>query len=383
VEECVARGLAALAELKHGSELIVVDNGSDDGSADLALAAGARVVREPRRGYGSAYLAGFAAAQGEYIVMLDADLTYDFADIPRFVAQLEAGADFVMGNRRGRVRPGAMPWLHQHVGNPLMTRALNTLFRTGLGDAWCGMRGFRRDALPRLDLRTTGMEFALEMVIRASKVGLETREIPIELHPRGGESKLARYRDGWRGLRFMLLHSPTHLFAVPGVLAAITGAIVMLAALMGLPGPESRMHALIGGSLLTVFATQVLGLGLCARAYGSYFLEDREGRFDRLRSRLRLEHGLAAGGATAFVGLILGVAIVARWADQGLSGLFDERMAIVAATLMLVGMQVVFTSFLVSILGLRRRARPGPALTYGLSVAHAASSEAQSAEASP
>jgi glycosyltransferase involved in cell wall biosynthesis len=196
-------------------EVVVADNNSDDGSPELAAAAGARVVHETRRGYGSAYLAGFAAARGEYIVMGDADLTYDFGEIPRFVALLDDGAQLVMGDRMDNIHPGAMPWLHRYVGNPILTGILNLFFRTGVSDAHCGMRGFRRDILPILDLRTTGMEFASEMVIRASKEKLDIREFPIEYHPRGGESKLSSFRDGWRHLRFLLVHSPTHLFVIP------------------------------------------------------------------------------------------------------------------------------------------------------------------------
>src|SRR6185312_14080694 len=211
-------------------EVIVADNGSDDRSAELAREAGALVVHEPRRGYGSAYLAGFAAARGEYIVMADADLTYDFADIPRFVEQLEAGAQLVMGDRMDNIHPGAMPWLHRYVGNPILTGVLNLFFRTGVSDAHCGMRGFRRDILPVLDLRTTGMEFASEMVIRASKEKLRIAEFPIEYHPRGGESKLSSFRDGWRHLRFLLVHSPNHLFILPGALSAGLGALVLLVA---------------------------------------------------------------------------------------------------------------------------------------------------------
>ena len=196
--------------------MLVVDNDSEDRSAELAEAAGARVILERRRGYGSAYLAGFAAHGASYIVMADADLTYDFGEIPRFVAELEGGAELVMGDRMDNIKPGAMPWLHRYIGNPILTGILNLFFRTGVGDAHCGMRALRRDVLPRLDLRTIGMEFASEMVIRASKENLGSSEVPIEYHPRGGESKLSTFRDGWRHLRFLLVHSPTHLFIIPG-----------------------------------------------------------------------------------------------------------------------------------------------------------------------
>jgi glycosyltransferase involved in cell wall biosynthesis len=373
VEECITRSFAALTEIGQPGEVILVDNGSDDGSGAIAQAAGAKVVSEPRRGYGSAYLAGFAAAQGDYIVMLDADLTYDFGDIPRFVEELDRGADLVMGNRRGGIRPGAMPWVHRRLGNPVMSAVLNAFFRTGVGDVWCGMRGFRRNILPLLELRATGMEFALEMVIRASKEDIDVREIPIELHPRGGVSKLARYRDGWRGLRFMLVHSPLYLFTVPAVAAVMLGVLLTALALLKVAflGEQAQLHSMILGALLVVFGAQIGGLGLLARAYASYFMGERHGRFDRLRARVGLEHGLVLGAAVAASGLVLALALVIRSIDRGLSGLLDERVSIVAATLFIVGMQVVFTSFMISILGLRRRAVREPrAVASGRAVAH-------------
>src|SRR5271170_7727937 len=269
IEVCVTAALGALRDGAIDGEVLVVDNASEDDSAALAAAAGARVVSEPRRGYGSAYLAGFAAARGEYIVMADADLTYDFNEIPHFVSELDGGPELVMGDRMGNIQPGAMPWLHRYVGNPVLTGLLNLLFRTGVNDAHCGMRALRRDVLPRLDLRTTGMEFASEMVIRAAKENLKIAEFPIEYHPRGGESKLSSFRDGWRHLRFLLVHSPTYLFILPGAVLAALGALISLTVLahINLFGRSWDIHALIGGALLTIIGTQVLGLGLCAHAY--------------------------------------------------------------------------------------------------------------------
>jgi glycosyltransferase involved in cell wall biosynthesis len=186
IEQCVRRSQAALDESGIAGEVIVADNASEDGSAELAAAAGARVVHEPRRGYGSAYLAGFGAARGAYVVMLDADMTYPFHDIPRFVEELRGGAQLVMGDRMDNIQPGAMHWMHRYIGNPLLSGTLNLFFRTGVRDAHCGMRGFRRDVLPLLDLRATGMEFASEMVIRASKQQLEIREFPIRASATAG-----------------------------------------------------------------------------------------------------------------------------------------------------------------------------------------------------
>jgi glycosyltransferase involved in cell wall biosynthesis len=357
IERCIERALAAFDGQDWLGEVIVADNGSEDGSPELARAAGALVVHEPRRGYGSAYLAGFAAAQGDYIVMADADLTYDFADIPRFVERLDGGAELVMGNRMKGIQPGAMPWLHRYIGNPVLTGILNLFFRTGVRDAHCGMRAVRRETLPRLDLRTTGMEFASEMVIRAGKERLAIEEIGIHYHPRAGESKLSSFRDGWRHLRFLLVHSPTWLFIVPGAVLAFLGVLVALTVLARIDvfGRAWDLHSMVAGALLMIVGSQVLGLGLCAHAYATYFMGQQDPWFDRMRARFRLEHGLLLGGTILGAGVAVAAAIAVIWIDRGFGQLSEERMAILAATLIIVGIQVFFSSFLLSILGLRRR----------------------------
>jgi hypothetical protein len=356
IAACVAAARAALAHQGHEGEVLVVDNGSTDGSAELAEAAGARVVTEPRRGYGSAYLAGFAAARGDYIVMADADLTYDFGDIPRFVAELDDGAELVMGDRMDNIQPGAMPWLHRYVGNPILTGVLNLLFRTGVKDAHCGMRAVRKELLPALDLRTTGMEFASEMVIRASRAGLRISQVPIEYRPRSGVSKLSSFRDGWRHLRFLLVHSPTHLFVAPGAAMTLLGTVIMALVMLHLSvfGRVWDVHTMIAGSMVMIVGIQVLALGLCARAYGTHVLGERDSWFDRMRHRVRLEHGLLLGGAVTLAGLAAGVAILIVWANRGFGSLSEQRLAVLAAALVIVGIQVFFTSFLLSIIGLRR-----------------------------
>jgi glycosyltransferase involved in cell wall biosynthesis len=357
IERCVTAALEALRGMGVPSEVVVADNGSEDDSARIAEHAGARVIVERRRGYGSAYLAGFAASTGRYIVMADADLTYDFSEIPRFVAALEEGAEMVIGDRMDNIKPGAMPWLHRYVGNPILTGLLNLLFRTGVKDAHCGMRAVRREVLGRLDLRTTGMEFASEMVIRASKEKLRIAEFAIEYHPRGGESKLSSFRDGWRHLRFLLVHSPNHLFIVPGAVLAGLGTfiVVFIGAGLDVFGRAWGLHALIGGALLMIVGTQVLALGLCAHAYGTYFMGERDPWFDRMRARFRLEHGLLLGGVFVLIGVVIGAVIVGTWVSHGFGSLADEKLAVIAASLVIVGIQIFFSSFLLSILGLRRR----------------------------
>jgi glycosyltransferase involved in cell wall biosynthesis len=357
IEQCVVTALGAMAGAGIAGEVIVADNGSVDGSAAIAELAGARVVHEPVRGYGSAYLAGFAAARGAYIVMADADLTYDFNEIPRFLATLEAGADMIIGDRMQNIQPGAMPWHHRYIGNPLLSRLLNLLFHTGVNDAHCGMRAFRREHLECLDLRTSGMEFASEMVVRAAKAGLDIYQLPIEYRPRGGESKLSSLRDGWRHLRYLVLHSPKHLFIIPGTVMAVIGGLisVMVLAHLDVLGRRWEVHTLIGGSLLLIVGAQVVTLGLCARAYGIYFMGEHDPWFERMGRRYRLEHGLTLGGTIASVGLVIIVAIVLEWVRRGFGSLSQERLALLAATLLVLGIQVIFASFLLSILGLRRK----------------------------
>jgi glycosyltransferase involved in cell wall biosynthesis len=354
---CVEKAWRMLEANAIAGEVIVVDNGSRDDSAELARAAGARVLLERRRGYGSAYMAGFAAARGEYILMADGDLTYDFDDAPRFVAELDGGAEVVIGNRMNNIHPGAMSWHHRYIGNPVLSGFLNLLFRTGVDDAHCGMRAFRRDSLARLDLRTTGMEFASEMVIRSAKAGLRVTQLEIDYYPRGGASKLSSFKDGWRHVRFLLVHSPNYLFIFPGMVMAALGALVELVVIARLPvfGRAWDIHALIGGGLLAIVGTQVVCLGVCARTYAAYFMGERDRLFSVVRARYRLEHGLLLGGATGLAGAALCGWILIDWLSRGLGALGDDKLAVLGATLVIIGVQIFFTSFLLSILGLRRR----------------------------
>jgi glycosyltransferase involved in cell wall biosynthesis len=356
ISECVTSARAILAESGLDGEVIVVDNGSTDESGGLARAAGALVVDEPRRGYGSAYLAGLAAARGDYIVMIDADLTYDFREIPRFVQALQEGAQLVVGNRMSSIAPGAMPFLSR-LGNPILSGFLNVLHRTNIRDVHCGMRALRRDVLPALNLRTVGMEFASEMVIRATRERLDVRELPIELHPRLGTSKLSPFRDGWRHIRVILVYNPTFLFLLPGAVMLLAGSLITLLVFVHVPvfGRNLYTHSLIVGCLLVLLGVQAIGLGLSARAFGVYFISERDELFQKLRSRLRLEHGLALAALVGAVGLALIGIVIGRWASTGFGTLREERLAILAATVVSVAAQIFFTSFLVSIIGLRRR----------------------------
>jgi glycosyltransferase involved in cell wall biosynthesis len=359
IEIVVRRAVETMEAAGIDGEVVVADNGSTDGSAELARGAGARVVSETRRGYGSAYLAGFGASRGTYVLMGDADDSYDFAEIPRFLEPLRDGADMVIGNRMADIRPGAMPALHRYVGNPLLTGMLNLFFGAGVSDAHCGMRAFRRELLPRLDLRTTGMEFASEWVIRASKLGLDVREIPISYHPRKGESKLSSFSDGWRHLRFLLIHSPTWLFLLPGALLALAGTLGTIVVLteVELFGREWQFHALIASVASLIVGAQILQIGIFARAFALYYLGEHDSLIDFARRHLRLEHGIIGGAMLLVVGFVIAAIVFITWLDRGLGVLSEERLALVGLTLMVLGLQAIFGAFFLSVLGLGRRVR--------------------------
>jgi len=362
METCVTKATQTLRALGMRGEVIVVDNGSSDGSAEIAARCGARVVHEERRGYGSALMRGAEEARAPFIIMADADDSYDLTDLERFVRGLEAGNDMVMGTRiRGTIVPGAMPWLHRWVGNPFLTGLLNLLFGAGVSDAHCGMRAFTKDAYRRMQLRTTGMEFASEMIIKAALGKLRIAEIPITLRPDGRSRPphLRSFRDGWRHLRFMLLFSPTYLFVLPGLLCMAIGLIPLIA-LGGGPrrvlGVNFDLHYMVVGSLLTVLGFQILTTGLFAKAYSHaarLYAPDRT-----LRAVLRyfnLERGLVVGGLVFVAGFALDTAILIRWLASGRETLDAVRPALQASTLMIVGAQTVFSSFFLSMLAVPRR----------------------------
>ena len=358
---CVEKAWRALRSMGVSGEVIVVDNGSTDGSPEIAARAGARVVHESRRGYGSAYLRGFAEARGRYIVMGDADDTYDFLQIPAFVAPLrDEGYDMVMGSRlKGNILPGAMPWSHRWIGNPILSGMLRLLFRTSVSDSHCGMRAFTREACQRMRLHTTGMELASEMVVNALREKLKIQEIPITYHPRIGESKLSGFRDAWRHVRFMLLFSPSYLFQLPGLLLMLVGA-ALVAALAGGPreifGRTWDYHALLFGALSLILGYNLILFDVFAKTFsmGADFARPGQwlGRLTRLFS---LERGLLLGGLLFLAGLGLEAKIVADWLRTGGGELMAVRGIVIGMTALVMGAQTVFASFLVSLLLIPRR----------------------------
>jgi glycosyltransferase involved in cell wall biosynthesis len=343
----------------RSGEVIVVDNGSTDASAEIAAAHGATVVYEPRRGYGRAYLTGIAHARGDYVVMADADGTYPVNELAPFVDALESGSDLVLGSRfEGRIHEGAMPWSHRWIGNPILTGLLNRLFGIRVSDAHCGMRALRRSALPVLDLHSTGMEFASEMVFKAFRRELAVGEIPIDYFPRTGESKLSRFADAWRHVRFMLLYSPSWLFFVPGLvllLLGIAGVLLLASGPVDVFGRTWQIHTMLAFVALTLMGAQVVQLGIFARTYALTHFGEHDRLLERLRRRVHLEHGVLLGLALALAGAGVLLAVFVRWARGGFGALGDEYPTALGVTLVGLGVQTIFGSFFIGLLTMRSR----------------------------
>jgi glycosyltransferase involved in cell wall biosynthesis len=359
---CIEKARKAFATSGIKGEVIVADNGSTDGSREIAQDAGARVIRVSDRGYGNALRAGIAAARGCFIIMGDADDSYDFSCVPQFVTKWREGYDVVMGNRfRGGIKPGAMPWSHQYIGNPGLTAVMNLFFKTGIGDCLCGLRGFTREIHDRVDVRTSGMEWGPEFVIKAAKTGARMTEIPIVLWPdkRGRAPHLKTFSDGWRNLRFMLLFAPNWLFLLPGsVLMAAGLAIVFWL----LPGPRhltSRIivdiHSMIFGVIFTLLGAQIICIGFFAKVFSYAERFDRNPiSLKRLLSRIKLEHGLLLGALLALVGFVGDAWVFADWARSDFGPLNQVRAVLFWSLWFFLGVQLIFSSFFLSMLGISR-----------------------------
>ena len=359
---CVDKAVRAFRKRGLSGEVVVADNGSTDGSIHVAEEHGARVVHVEERGYGAALRAGIAAARGPFIIMGDADDSYDFSDVPRFVEKLREGYDVVMGNRfRGGIQPGAMPRLHKYFGNPGLTALLNVLFHVGIGDSYCGMRGFTRALYDRLDVRSSGMEFALEMIIKSAQIGARITEIPIVLWPdkRGRPPHLRSFRDGWRSLRFMLLYAPNWLFLLPGASLIVMGVGLVLWLLPG-PRPISPrvtldLHTMIFGVIFTLLGAQILSIGAFAKVFSYAERFDRHSfSLRRVLKRITLEFGLLLGG-TLFLAGFAGCAWVTwQWAASGFGELHEVRQVLFWSMWLFLGLQIIFASFFLSMLGISR-----------------------------
>ena len=365
---CIGKALRAMAEHGIDGEVVVADNGSTDDSQDIASKLGARVVCVAAKGYGNALMGGIAAARGRYVIMGDADDSYDFLEIPRFVERLREGYDLVQGCRLpsggGRVMPGAMPALHRWWGNPMFSFLVRRWFKAPIHDVYCGLRGFSRELYDRLNLRCTGMEFATEMVIKSSLFRERIAELPITLYPDGRKTRaphLKTFRDGWRTLRFFLMYSPRWLFLVPGVLLILLGLVGYALALPGVTlwGATLDAHTLLFASLFLMTGYQALQFALFAKTFAiTEGLLPRDARLDAFFRLVNLERGLILGvGAMLGGGVLLAVA-VRQWQLAGFGDLDyarTMRLVIPGVTLAALGFQTVLSGFFVSILGMSRR----------------------------
>ena len=365
LSSCIRKALSYLRRSGISGEIVVGDNGSTDGSQEIAASLGARVIHVPIRGYGAALYGAITAAQGRYCIMGDSDDSYDFENLDAFVEKLREGYDMVMGNRfQGGIRPGAMPWKNRYIGNPILSTIGKILYNAGVGDFHCGLRGLSKSAFQQMDLRTTGMEFASEMVIKARLKGLKMTEVPTDLRPDGRSRPphLLPYRDGWRHLRFMLLHSPRWLFLYPGtllILLGLAGCVWLLPGPRFIDGIRLDVH-----TLLYAFVSVLLGFQLVAFAVFTKVFAISEGllpedpRLNRVFRYITLETGLAAGGLLMVLGIGGSIFAVSGWAKESFGALDAGHMlrivmpSVFALTL---GVQTICSSFFLSILGLRHR----------------------------
>jgi glycosyltransferase involved in cell wall biosynthesis len=362
---CITKAQESMRRLGIKGEVVIADNGSTDGSQEIAMNLGARVVPVRARGYGSALRGGIAAARGEYIIMGDADESYDFSALEVFVTKLRAGNDLVMGNRfQGGIKPGAMPPLHRFLGNPVLSWIGKLFFACPVGDFHCGLRGFRRDAIGKLELQTSGMEFASEMVVKATLFNLKIAEVPTVLSPDGRDRPphLRTWRDGWRHLRFLLLYSPRWLFFYPGALLFVLGA---LSSAWLIPGPRTihgvtfDIHTLLFAAMATLIGYESIVFAVFTKTFAitEHLLPD-DPRLTRLYKHVTLEVGLFVGALLIIAGAGLWIYGLGAWQSQHFGALNPEktfRIVIPGFLCLTLGIQTVLSSFFMSVLGLVRK----------------------------
>jgi glycosyltransferase involved in cell wall biosynthesis len=358
---CIHKAVAALREAGIVGEVLVADNGSTDGSIEIAQQHGARVVHAAVKGYGSALRKGIEEARGPFIIMGDADGSHDFAEIPRFIARWREGYEFVVGNRFvGDIKDGAMSWHHQHLGTPVLSGLLNLFFGAGIGDINCGMRGITRDLAHNLDFRTTGMEFASESLIKAAKFGARITEVPITMWPdrRDRPPHLRSFRDGWRHLRFIMLSAPNWLFLVPGgfLLALGLGLVLWL-----LPGPRLAgkigldIHTISLAMMLALLGVHIVSIGFFVKVFCyTEKLSRRQRMMERWLKTVRLEHGLVLGLCMVVSGCVGDAIALWQWASDGFGQLHSVRLVFFSTLSLCLGIEVLFSSVFLSMLGISR-----------------------------
>jgi len=367
VEICINKCFQAFEKNNIKGEVVVVDNGSTDRSKEIIINSKARLIEEKVKGYGSAYLRGFSEARGKYIIMGDSDDTYDFLIINDFIKPLREGYDFVIGKRilnKMKNGSGAMPWLHRYIGNPVLSGILRLFFGINISDAHCGMRSLTKEAYKKMNLKSLGMEFASEMVIRAKKTNLKFKEIPIEYRLRIGESKLRTFRDGWRHLRFMLIYSPTHLFFYPGLLLFALGLLIVVFLIKGpifIYGFPIDFHVMFFGSMLMVIGYQIINLGFFAKIYShseNFEEESNDKIIVFILRKIKLEQMILVGTIAIVAGMIIFGDVVIdwkKWMETGRGTFNGVRKMIPAFTLIILGFQNIFFGFYYSILKIEKK----------------------------
>ena len=349
---CIEKVKKVFNENHINGEIIISDN-STDKTAEIAKSLGATVITPEKKGYGNAYLAGLSYAKGDFIVIADSDGTYDLSGMPRFLEPLIKGeADFVIGNRLGgNILKKTMPWHHRYIGNPILTKILNWLFKIEISDAHCGMRAFTKEAYEKMNLRTGGMEFASEMIIEAARKNLKIKEVPITYYPRIAPSKLHSFSDGWRHLRFMMLYKPIPFLFVPGVLVFLLGVLLSLTILIRGNVETSHLHSLIFGSILTIIGFQTIATGIYMKAYAAvHGLCEREGFLKKLLDYHSLEKEMIIGAALLLLGLAMGIKVLLTWINVGFGSLSEMENAVIAMVLAAIGIQTIFTAIFLSVL---------------------------------
>ncbi|MDP2925798.1 MAG: glycosyltransferase [Nanoarchaeota archaeon] len=354
--ECLRKIKDVINKYHINAEIIVSDS-SCDSSPDIARENKVKLVKHDKVGYGIAYLEGFKEAKGKYIFMADADLTYDFKEIPNFLKYLREGYDFVIGDRFAyKMEKGTMSWSHKYIGNPILSGILRLFYGTSVKDSHCGMRAISREALDKLNLRTTGMEFASEMVIKAVKNHLKIKEVPIKYYPRKGESKLRSFSDGWRHLRFMLLYSPLFLFFIPGLILFLVGLELMLWFYFGSPevlGIKLYYHPMFFSSLSIIIGYQLIVFAFFTKTYAITHLGEENDFMNRLHRFLTIEKVSLFGIFISLLGLIIYIMILLKWLKSGFGELEQIKNSILGLTLLAIGIQTIFSSFMLSILGIK------------------------------
>jgi glycosyltransferase involved in cell wall biosynthesis len=351
---CINNIKNVIARHKLDAEIVVSDS-SRDRSHEIARELGARVVKHNKKGYGIACLEGFRAAKGKYLIMVDSDGTYDFEDIPKYLHYMRRGYDFVIGNRfKGKMHYRAMPFSHKYIGNPMLSWILSLFFKVNVGDSHCGMRGLTKKAFEKLELKTTGMEFASEMIIKAGKSRLKIKEFPTNYYKRKGRSKLSSFSDGWRHLRFMLMYAPDYLFLVPGIMLFLLGIFIITAFLFGpieIFGVTMYTYPTIAGSFFAILGYQIINLGLFAKTYAvSTGFEKKDKMVDALARLINFESGIVLGAGLLVIAILIGLIQLIRWIDQGFPALENNAIMILAFTLSIIAIQTLFSVFFMSIL---------------------------------